>query len=234
VDQQLCLARKSQAQGTKMKLITEVTEEIQFIAEAKEDGKKNYFIEGVFMQGDIKNRNGRVYPADVLDKEVQRYNESYVSKNRAYGELGHPQGPTINLERVSHMITKLERDGSNFMGRAKIMTETPMGSIVKNLMDEGANLGVSSRGMGSVKQNKQGIAEVQKDFYLATAADIVADPSAPDAFVQGIMEGKEWVWENGVIREATIADYESQIKTATKEELEESKLRVFTDFLRKL
>jgi hypothetical protein len=217
-----------------MKLITEVTEEIQYISEAKEDGKKNYFIEGVFMQGDIKNRNGRVYPADVLDKEVQRYNEQYIGKNRAYGELGHPQGPTINLERVSHMITDLKREGSNFMGRAKIMSETPMGAIVKNLMDEGAQLGVSSRGMGSLKQNRQGVAEVQKDFYLATAADIVADPSAPDAFVQGIMEGKEWVWENGVIREATIADYEKQIKTASREELEEAKLKVFSHFLSKL
>ena len=217
-----------------MKLITEVTEEVQYIAEAKEDGKKNYFIEGVFMQGDIKNRNGRVYPAEVLDKEVKRYNEGYVSKNRAYGELGHPQGPTINLERVSHLITKLERDGSNFIGRAKIMTETPMGAIVKGLMDDGGQLGVSSRGMGSVKQNRDGIAEVQKDFYLATAADIVADPSAPDAFVQGIMEGKEWVWENGIIREATIADYETQIKSTSSKELEEMKLRIFSDFIRKL
>lgn len=217
-----------------MKLITEVTEEIQYISEAKEDGKKNYFIEGVFMQGDITNRNGRLYPAEVLDKEVKRYNEQYINKNRAYGELGHPQGPTINLERVSHMITELRRDGSNFMGRAKIMSETPMGAIVKNLMDEGASLGVSSRGMGSIKQNRQGVSEVQKDFYLATAADIVADPSAPDAFVQGIMEGKEWIWENGVIREATIADYEKQIKTASREELEETKLKVFSHFLSKL
>jgi len=217
-----------------MKLICEVNEDIQYISEAKEDGKKQYFIEGVFMQGDIKNRNGRVYPAEVLDKEVQRYNETYVNKKRAYGELGHPQGPSINLERVSHMITELKRDGANFMGRAKIMTETPYGAIVKSLMDEGAQLGVSSRGMGSVKQNKQGIAEVQNDFYLATAADIVADPSAPDAFVQGIMENKEWVWENGVIREATIADYQNEIKKASRSELEEAKLAVFTDFISKL
>jgi hypothetical protein len=217
-----------------MKLITEVTENIEYITEAKEDGKKNYFIEGIFMQGDIKNRNGRVYPAEVLDKEVKRYNEQYIKKNRAYGELGHPAGPTINLERVSHMITSLDRDGSNFVGKAKIMAETPMGAIVKNLMDEGASLGVSSRGMGSLKQNRQGVAEVQKDFYLATAADIVADPSAPDAFVQGIMEGKEWIWENGVIREATIADYEKQIKTASRSDLEEQKLKVFKDFLGKL
>ena len=217
-----------------MKLICEVNEDIKYIAEAKEDGKKQYFIEGIFMQGDIKNRNGRMYPADVLDKEVNRYNKEYITKNRAYGELGHPQGPSINLERVSHMITKLDREGSNFMGRAKIMTETPYGAIVKSLMDEGAQLGVSSRGMGSLKQNKQGISEVQGDFYLATAADIVADPSAPDAFVQGIMEGKEWVWENGVIREATIADYQKEIKTASKKDLEEAKLRVFKNFMTKL
>jgi hypothetical protein len=218
-----------------MKLITEVTEDIQYITEAKDEGgKKNYFIEGIFLQGDIKNRNGRMYPAEVLDKEIKRYNEQYVNKNRAYGELGHPQGPTINLERVSHMITKLERDGSNFIGRAKIMTETPYGQIVKSLMDEGAQLGVSSRGMGSLKQNREGVAEVQKDFYLATAADIVADPSAPDAFVSGIMEGKEWVWENGIIREATIADYEKHIKTASREDLEEAQLHVFRDFLSKL
>lgn len=217
-----------------MKLITELNEDIQYISEAKEDGKKNYFIEGIFMQGDIKNRNGRMYPAEVLDKEVKRYNKEYVEKNRAYGELGHPQGPTINLERVSHMITKLERNGSNFVGRAKIMTETPMGAIVKGLMDDGGQLAVSSRGMGSLKQNRQGIAEVQNDFYLATAGDIVADPSAPDAFVNGIMEGREWIWENGVIKEAQIAEYETQIKTATRRELEEAKLRVFKDFITKL
>ena len=218
-----------------MKLICEVNEDINYITEQLDEatGKKKYMIEGVFMQGDIKNRNGRVYPAEVLDKEVQRYNEAYVTKNRAYGELGHPSGPTINLERVSHMITELKRDGSNFMGRAKIMTETPYGAIVKSLMDEGAQLGVSSRGMGSLKQ-KNGIAEVQNDFYLATAADIVADPSAPDAFVNGIMESKEWVWDNGIIREAQIADYQSDIKKASRQELEEAKLRVFEDFLSKL
>jgi len=217
-----------------MKLITELNEDIRYISEAKEDGKKNYFIEGIFMQGDIKNRNGRMYPAEILDKEVKRYNKEYVEKNRAYGELGHPQGPTINLERVSHMITKLERNGSNFIGRAKIMTETPMGAIVKGLMDDGGQLAVSSRGMGSLKQNRQGIAEVQNDFYLATAGDIVADPSAPDAFVNGIMEGREWVWDNGVIKEAQIAEYEKQVKTASRRELEETKLRIFTDFITKL
>jgi hypothetical protein len=217
-----------------MKLITEINEEINYLTEAKEDGKKQYFIEGVFMQGDIQNRNGRMYPAQVLENEIKRYNEQYIKKNRAYGELGHPSGPNINLERVSHMITKLDRDGSNFVGRAKIMTETPYGAIVKSLMDEGAQLGVSSRGMGSLKQNKQGIAEVQNDFYLATAADIVADPSAPDAFVRGIMEDKEWVWDNGVIREAQIADYKQTIQKASSENLEEQMLRVFKDFINKL
>ena len=218
-----------------LKLICEVNEDINYITEEKdEDGKKSYFIEGVFMQGDIKNRNGRMYPKEVLAKEVSRYNKEYVEKKRAYGELGHPQGPTINLERVSHMITELKQDGSNFMGKAKIMTETPYGAIVKSLMDEGAQLGVSSRGMGSLKAGKAGAQEVQKDFYLATAADIVADPSAPDAFVNGIMESKEWVWENGIIREATIADYETEIKKASKSELESLKLKVFENFLSKL
>jgi len=216
-----------------MKLITEVLEEVNYLTEEK-DGKKSYFIEGIFMQGDIKNRNGRMYPAETLAREVKRYNKEYVEKKRAYGELGHPTGPTINLERVSHMITNLEQDGSNFMGKAKIMTETPYGGIVKSLMDEGATLGVSSRGMGSLKNGKGGVAEVQKDFYLATAADIVADPSAPDAFVEGIMEGKEWVWDNGVIREATIGDYERHVKTASRAQLEETKLKVFKDFLSKL
>ena len=217
-----------------MKLITELNEDVKYISEAKEDGKKNYFIEGIFMQGDITNRNGRMYPADVLDKEVQRYNEQYVQKNRAYGELGHPSGPTINLERVSHLITDLKREGSNFTGRAKILTDTPMGAIVKGIMDDGGQLAVSSRGMGSLKQNRQGINEVQKDFYLATAGDIVADPSAPDAFVNGIMEGKEWVWENGLIKEAQVAQYENEIKKTSARELEEAKLRVFSDFLSKL
>jgi hypothetical protein len=219
-----------------MKLICEVNEEVNYITETLDEatGKKGLFIEGVFMQGDIKNRNGRMYPADVLDKEVKRYNEQYVQKNRAYGELGHPQGPTINLERVSHMITKLERDGSNFMGKAKIMTDTPYGKIVESLIKDGGQLGVSSRGMGSVKPSKDGVGVVQSDFYLATAADIVADPSAPDAFVNGIMEGKEWVWDNGIIREATVADYEKQVKTSSRKDLEDTKLRIFEDFLTKL
>ena len=216
-----------------MKLITEIAETVEYLSEARDDGNKDYFIRGPFMQANIKNRNGRVYPAEVLEKEVNRYTTENVQKNRAYGELGHPTSPTINLDRVSHMIKELTRDGDNFIGKAKIMTETPMGRIVKNLMDEGASLGVSSRGMGSLK-NKNGAAEVQNDFYLATAADIVADPSAPDAFVEGIMEGKEWVWDNGVIREATINDYKEAIKEAPSKDLTEAKLKVWSDFLSKL
>lgn len=215
-----------------MKLICEVNEEVRYLEEEK-DGKKGLFIEGIFMQGDIKNRNGRVYPKEVLAKEVKRYNKEYIDKKRAYGELGHPQGPTINLERVSHMITQLQQDGSNFVGKAKIMTETPYGKIVQSLIKEGAQLGVSSRGMGSLKQ-KNGANEVQNDFYLATAADIVADPSAPNAFVNGVMESKEWVWDNGIIREADIADMQKDIKTASKSELEDVKLKVFENFLSKL
>ena len=216
-----------------MKLICEVNENVQFITEDKENGAKSYFIEGIFMQGDVKNRNGRVYPSEVLARETKRYNVEYVKKNRAYGELGHPQGPTINLERVSHMITELKQDGNNFVGKAKIMCETPYGKIVKSLMDEGAQLGVSSRGMGSLKE-KGGTAEVQKDFYLATAADIVADPSAPDAFASGIMEGKEWIWDNGIIRESEIAIAEQTIEKASRKNLEEAKLSVFKNFLSKL
>jgi hypothetical protein len=181
-------------------LIKEIVEDVQYISEdiLNEDGEKtggkNYFIEGVIMQGDIKNRNGRMYPASTLMKEMARYNKNYVEARRAYGELGHPAGPTINLDRVSHMFTELKQDGSNVIGRAKIM-ETPMGKIVKSLIDEGANLGISSRGMGSIKQNKNGVMEVQGDFMLATAGDIVADPSAPDAFVKGVMEGVDWIYD---------------------------------------
>ena len=178
-----------------VKLFSEAIEEVQYITEAKEGGGKNYKIKGIFLQADIKNRNGRVYPMEVLEKEVTRYNKKFINENRAYGELGHPDGPTVNLERVSHMVTELYPDGKNFVGEAKIM-ETPMGKIVKNIMDEGGKLGVSSRGMGSLDQ-KNGANYVRDDFYLATAADIVADPSAPNAFVEGIMEGKEWVWNNG-------------------------------------
>ena len=216
-----------------MKLITEVIEEkIEYITEAKENGGKDYKIKGVFMQGEIKNRNGRVYPMQVLDEQVNKYKESYIDKNRAYGELGHPSGPTINLERVSHMITDLYKDGNNYIGEAKIM-DTPYGKIVKNLMDEGASLGVSSRGMGSLKQNGNSQV-VQKDYHLATAADIVADPSAPDAFVEGIMEGKEWIWDNGVLREAQVNEYKEEIEKYSKRNLEKAKLKVFTDFLSKL
>lgn len=215
-----------------MKLICEVVEDVKYLEEEK-NGKKGLYIEGVFMQGDIKNRNGRMYPRQVLANEVNRYNREYIKKNRAYGELGHPQGPTINLERVSHMITSLEQQGSDFIGKAKIMTNTPYGKIVESLIGEGAQLGVSSRGMGSLK-DKGGTQEVQKDFYLATAADIVADPSAPNAFVNGIMESKEWVWDNGIIREADIADMKEDVKRASKSELENVKLKVFENFLSKL
>jgi len=216
-----------------MKLITEVVEDIQIITEAKENGEKSYMIEGIFMQGNKKNRNGRVYPMQVLQREVKRYTDEYIDKNRAYGELGHPQGPTINLDRVSHMIKELYQDGDNFRGKAKIM-DTPMGKIVKNLMDEGATLGVSTRGMGSLR-SKGGANEVQDDFMLATAGDIVADPSAPDAFVEGIMEGKEWVWDNGLIKEVEIAGYANQInEAARKRQTEEAMLNVFADFVRKL
>ena len=186
-----------------VKLFSEAVEEVQYICEEKESGDKNYKIRGVFMQADIKNRNGRVYPMEVLEKEVQRYNKKFINENRAYGELGHPDGPTVNLERVSHMVTELYPDGKNFIGEAKIL-KTPMGEIVKNLMDEGAKLGVSSRGMGSLDQ-RNGANYVRDDFYLATAADIVADPSAPNAFVEGVMEGKEWVWNHGALVEAHLA-----------------------------
>jgi hypothetical protein len=219
-----------------MKLITEINEDVNVLTEARDDGKKNYFIEGIFMQGNIKNRNGRVYPTEVLDKEVQRYSENYIEKNRAYGELGHPQGPTINLERVSHMITKLERDGDNYIGRAKIMTETPYGKIVKSLMDEGASLGVSSRGMGSLKQNSKGVTEVQGDFYLATAGDIVADPSAPNAFVEGIMEGAEWVF-NPTLNEWQVVEADkmkTSMQRMSSAEIENKKFDLFEIFLKSL
>ena len=215
-----------------MKLITEVIEDIN-IVEAKTETGKDLYIEGVFLQSDVKNRNGRVYPTDVLLKEVNRYTENYVNKNRAFGELGHPDGPTINLERVSHMIKELRLDNKNFIGKAKIMSETPYGAIVKNLINEGAQLGVSSRGMGSVKSSG-GANVVQNDFYLATAADIVADPSAPDAFVNGIMEGKEWIWDNGIIKEAAIESYSKELKEAKKSQLEETKINLFKNFLSSL
>jgi len=215
-----------------MKLITETTENIEVITEAKGNGNGNdYKIRGIFLQGDIKNRNGRVYPVEVLSKEVGRYNKEFVEKKRAFGELGHPDGPTVNLERVSHMITSLKPEGRNFIGEAKIM-DTPYGKIVKNLIDEGAQLGVSSRGMGSMKQ-VNGKNVINSDFYLATAADIVADPSAPDAFVEGIMEGKEWVWDNGVLKSMEVEKYKEEIENARQAELAEAKARVFKDFLSK-
>ena len=213
-----------------MKLITETTENIEVITEEKGSGK-DYKIRGIFLQGDIKNRNGRVYPVSVLAKEVNRYNKEFVEKKRAFGELGHPDGPTVNLERVSHMITSLKPEGRNFIGEAKIM-DTPYGKIVKNLIDEGAQLGVSSRGMGSMKQ-VNGKNVINNDFYLATAADIVADPSAPDAFVEGIMEGKEWVWDNGVLKSMEVEKYKEEIERTRRAELAEAKARVFKDFLSK-
>jgi hypothetical protein len=214
-----------------MKLICEINEELEYIAEEAGEGK-THKIKGIFMQGNITNRNGRRYPMDVLVNEVNRYQKEYIDKKRAFGELGHPAGPTINLDRVSHMITSLTPDGDNIIGEAKIL-DTPMGNIVKNLMNEGATIGVSSRGMGSLKE-KNGVAEVQKDFYLATAADIVADPSAPNAFVEGIMEGKEWVWENGILREKTISDYKQTIEKTSSKDLAEMQIRVFEDFISKL
>lgn len=216
-----------------MKLISEEVVDVNFLAEEK-DGKKNLFIEGVFMQSNVKNRNGRSYPRETMEREVARYNKELVEKKRAYGELGHPSGPTINLERVSHMITELKMDGDNVMGKAKIM-DTPYGNIVKNLINEGASLGVSSRGMGSLKQTKEGVMEVQKDFYLATAADIVADPSAPDAFVQGIMEGVEWVWDNGILKAQKIEEMKQEVERAvSSRELQTKKIEIFEKFLNSL
>jgi len=214
-----------------MKLISEEIQDAQYLVE-ETNGKKNYKIKGIFLQSDLKNRNGRVYPKEVLENEVARYNREFINKKRAFGELGHPDGPTVNLERVSHMITKLTPDGKNFIGEAKIM-DTPYGKIVKGLIDEGAQLGVSSRGMGSIIQ-RNGANYVKDDFYLATAADIVADPSAPDAFVEGIMESKEWVWENGKLVERDIEAWKRQIREAKQRKLDEVKLKVFESFLGKL
>ena len=215
-----------------MKLITELNEEVRYIAEEGKEGKKNLFIEGIFLQGNLTNRNGRRYNTEMLDKEVNRYRTENIDKNRAYGELGHPNGPTINLERVCMMIRSLKREGDNFVGKAKIM-DTPYGNIVSNLMNEGARLGVSSRGMGSLKE-VNGVNEVQDDFFLATAADIVADPSAPDAFVNGVMEGVEWVWNNGVLKQQAVEAYKKEIKKASSKDLQEAKIRVFQHFLSKL
>ena len=215
-----------------MKLITETIENIEVLTEEKDNGKKDYKIKGVFMQADIKNRNGRVYPVETLAKEVARYTKEFINKKRAFGELGHPDGPTVNLERVSNMITSLKPEGKNFIGEAKIM-DTPYGKIVKNLIDEGAQLGVSSRGMGSIQRtNNKNV--VGRDFYLATAADIVADPSAPDAFVEGIMEGKEWVWDNGRLISKSVEEYKEEIERTKRHELAVVKSRIFKDFISKL
>jgi len=213
-----------------MKLIREEIEQVEVIVEER-NGKKSLYIEGVFLQGDIKNRNGRMYPCDTLEREVGRYNETFIQKGRALGELGHPDGPTVNLDRVSHKITSLVREGNNFIGRAKILN-TPMGNIAKSLLDEGVKLGVSSRGVGSVRMNNEGVNIVGEDFMLATAADIVADPSAPDAFVDGIMEGKEWVWDGGILREKYAEKTYKQINTlVNNRQLQENKLKLFQDFL---
>ena len=216
-----------------MKLITEINEQVNIITEANEAGGRSFFIEGIFMQAEQKNRNGRMYPLAVLQKETERYVTESIMKNRAYGELGHPDGPTINLERVSHITKSLRQDGNNFIGKAKIM-ETPYGNIVKNLMAEGATLGVSTRGLGSLVEGKDGTKVVGNDFYLATCADIVADPSAPGAFVQGIMEGKEWMLVNGIWTEQQHDVAKQEIKQASSKEIEAVSLKIFENFLKKL
>ena len=214
-----------------MRLIAEEIVQVEFLSEEK-NGKKSHFIEGVFLQSEIKNKNGRVYPQGVLAREVAKYDEHHIQKGRALGELGHPEGPSINLDRVSHKIESLKEDGNNFIGRAKIL-DTPMGGIAKNLLDEGVRLGVSSRGMGSLKE-KDGVNVVADDFMLATAADIVADPSAPDAFVDGIMEGKEWVWDNGILKESAVAQIKKEIDQATLINIQERKVSAFSKFLKSL
>ena len=216
-----------------VKLITEQVQDVQILKEEDEKtGKKNYKLKGIFLQGDIKNRNGRVYPVEVLEKEVKRYNKEFIAENRGYGELGHPEGPTVNLDKVSHMVTSLEPDGKNFIGEAKVMG-TPMGTIVKNIMDDGGKLAVSSRGMGSLEQ-KNGANYVKDDFYLATAADIVADPSAPNAFVDGIMEGKEWVWNNGLLQEQDVAEIKEEMERNVRSREANYQALAFAKFLKKL
>lgn len=225
-----------------MKLFREINEEVQILTEDTDKGEKKYFIEGVFLQGNLQNRNGRVYPMEILDKEAERYNKSFIEQKRAFGELGHPEGPTINLERVSHMITSLKKEGDNYIGKAKVM-DTPYGKIVKNLIDEGAKLGVSSRGIGSLEE-KRGVNYVKDDFQLATAADIVADPSAPDAFVNGILEGKEWVYQAGLLVTKNTVKAEEMVEETKKElkrirtvdprRLEEGAIRAFSRFIQKL
>ena len=218
-----------------MKLIREEIESVKVITEATKSGKKNLYIEGVFLQGNIKNRNGRMYPMETLQREVGRYMKEHVTTGRALGELGHPDGPTVNLDRVSHKITSLKESGTNFIGRAKILESTPMGKIASSLLSEGVKLGVSSRGIGSLKPTKEGFNVVGEDFMLATAADIVADPSAPDAFVEGIMEGKEWIWEGSILREKKAEEIKSKIDTlAGQKALEEHKLNLFDEFINSL
>ncbi len=214
-----------------MKLITENIEDIHVLTE-ESNGKKHLYIQGVFLQSEIKNRNGRIYPFDVLNREVQRYNEEYVIKGRALGELGHPDGPTVNLDRVSHRIVELRAEGNNFYGKARIL-DTPMGNIAKSLLEEGVMLGVSSRGMGSLEE-KNGSNYVRDDFMLSTAADLVSDPSAPAAFVNGIMEGKEWVWDNGILKETTATKYQRYLDNSSRKDLEERTLKVFEHFLSNL
>jgi Prohead core protein serine protease len=214
-----------------MKLIVETIQDVKVITEEK-NGVKSLYITGPFLVGEQKNRNGRVYSKSILEREVKRYNEEYISKNRAFGELGHPDSPSINLDRVSHLIVNMRQEGASFIGKAKIL-ETPMGKIAKSLLDGGAMLGVSSRGMGSLKE-VNGMNMVQDDYYLATAADIVADPSAPGAFVQGIMEGKEWVWDNGIVREVDVVQMYNEIKKARVKQIEDISLRIFENFLSKM
>ena len=216
-----------------MKLIKEVTESVKLVTESKLGKGKEYFIEGIFLQSELQNRNGRMYPESIMDNEVGRYMKEYVEKNRAYGELGHPDTPSINLDRVSHLITSLRKEGTNYIGRAKIL-ETPMGQIARGLLDGGANLGVSSRALGSLKANNEGVQIVQDDFMLSTAADIVADPSAPDAFVRGIMENKEWIFVDGKYVERHIDEVKSVIKKTSSRNLEEAKVRAFQNFLSKI
>jgi len=216
-----------------MRLITELNESVDFITESNEDGSKSMFIEGIFMQSDQPNRNGRLYPFDVLNKEAQRYNEEYVTKGRAFGELGHPEGPTINLERVSHLIKSLKAEGKDFYGKAKLL-DTPYGNIVKNLIGEGAQFGVSTRGMGTLEESKEGYKIVKDDFHLATAADIVADPSAPDAFVRGIMENREWVCIDGHWMERQIEESKKAVRKATSKQLAEVKMKIFEKFIKQL
>lgn len=217
-----------------MKLITELVEDLDIVTEADSNGKESLFIEGIFLQAEQKNRNGRVYPLEILEREVRRYKKDYVKQNRAFGELGHPDGPTINLERVSHMITELRKSSTDFVGKAKVLNSTPYGKIVEGLLKDGAKLGVSSRGMGSLDESQKGTKIVKDDFYLATAADIVADPSAPHAFVQGVMEGREWIYENSMFREVDLDSIKKTIDSSSRREREQEILHVFETFVSKL